>query len=162
MGKMLEGFDGKNGWSYSSMQGPAVKTGNEALEAKANSDFREEEWRARYSKAETIGIEMVEGEECYKVALTPKTGNLMTNFYSKKSGLLIKTAAKVVTAMGEIEGQITYKDYRKIGGLLMPYQVVNNALGQSMTMTFSEIKINADIPKSTFEPPAEVKALISK
>lgn len=163
MGKTLDGFDGKNGWSYSAMMGPAVKTGKEAIDAKNNSEFREEEWRDRYSKAETIGVETVEGEECYKVLLSPKAGNPVTNFYSKKSGLLIRSDAKAVTPMGEIEGQVVSKDYRKVGGLiLMPFQLVNSAAGQTMLMTFSEIKINADVPKSTFEPPAEVKALLGK
>jgi outer membrane lipoprotein-sorting protein len=163
MGKMLEGFDGKNGWSYNPMQGPSIKQGREADEAKTGADFREEEWKNRYSKVETVGIETVAGEECYKVALTHKSGMAMTNFYSKKSGLLIRTDATAFTAMGEIEGQVVFKDYKKVGDLvLMPFQIVNSAAGMSMTMTFSEIKINVDLPKSTFEPPAEVKALISK
>ena len=163
MGKMQEGFDGKNGWSYNPMQGPSIKQGKAAEDAKAGADFREEEWNTRYSKIETVGIETVAGEECYKVAITHKNGTPMTNFYSKKSGLLIRTDATAVTPMGEIEGQVVFKDYRKVGDLvLLPFQIVNSAAGMSMTMTFSEIKINVDLPKSTFEPPAEVKALISK
>jgi len=161
MGKMLEGFDGKNSWSYNPMQGPSIKQGKEAELAKIAAEFRQEEWKNMYSKVETVGVETVEGEECYKVAVTAKNGMAGATFYSKKSGLLIRTNATLVSEMGEIEAQITYKDYKKVGDLLlMPFQVVTTAAGMSMPMTYSEIKINVDLPKSTFEPPAEVKALI--
>jgi outer membrane lipoprotein-sorting protein len=163
MGKMLEGTDGTTAWSYNPMQGPSVKSGKAANEALFGADFREENWRERFTKVETLALETVEGEECYKVAITPKVGDHpMTNYYSKKSGLLIKTVATTSTDMGEITGEVLPKDYRKVGDLMMPFQIVNRAMGQSMTMTFSEIKVNVDIPKSTCEPPAEVKALIKK
>jgi outer membrane lipoprotein-sorting protein len=165
MGKMIEGFDGKNAWGHNAIMGPTLKQGKEASDAKSNSEFRQEEWRAMYSKVETTGIETVEGEECYKVEVTAKSGTAMTNFYSIKSGLLLKTNAKVATEMGEIDIQTTFKDYRKVGDLvLLPFQMVSGVEGMGMTMAikFSEIKINVDIPKSTFEPPAEVKALINK
>jgi outer membrane lipoprotein-sorting protein len=163
MGKALEGFDGKNSWSYNPIQGPSIKQGKESEFAKIAAEFRQEEWKNMYSKIETVGVEMVEGEECYKVAVTAKNGMAGANFYSKKSGLLIRTDAKTITEMGEFEAQITYKDYRKVGDLLLiPFQVVTSIAGMVMPMTYSEIKINVDLPKSTFEPPAEVKALISK
>ena len=56
-----------------------------------------------------------------------------------------------------------YKDYRKIGDVFTPFQTIDKPLGQSpTTTTYSEIKLNVDIPKSTFDLPTEVKALIGK
>jgi len=164
MGKVMQGFDGKTTWSYNPMMGPSVLTGKEADEMKNSFKFKENEWRSRYSKVETVGIETAEGEECYKVAVTTKGGSATaTNFYSVKSGLLIKSVVKSATEMGEIEIQILAKDYRKVGDLiLVPFQQITSMVGQTVVLTISEIKINTDIPPSTFEPPAEVKALIGK
>jgi len=160
MGKVLVGFDGKNAWSLNPMMGPSLLQGAEADALKASS-VREDEWKTRYSKFETVGVETVEGEECYKVAVTAKNGTNAANFFSKKSGLLVMTSGKANTEMGEIESQVIFKDYRKVGDLvLMPFQIINSDAGMSMPITFSEIKVNVDLPKSTFEPPPEVKALI--
>jgi hypothetical protein len=162
IGKMLEGFDGVRGWRYSAVQGPAVKAGAEGDEAKGDSYFRDEEWRAKYSKTETVALETVEGEECYKVVITPKLGSPKTNFYSKKTGLMIRSDAKIVTEMGEFEAKTVHKDYKKVGDIIMPFQQLNIGPMGTVTITFSEIKLNVDIPNSTFEPPAEVKALLNK
>jgi hypothetical protein len=64
--------------------------------------------------------------------------------------------------MGNVTGEVISSDYRKVGEITLPFKLVNRVAGQSMTMAFSEVKVNQDIPRSTFEPPAEVKALINK
>ena len=83
-----------------------------------------------YSKIETTGSETVEGHDCYKVVLTPATGNPTTEFYDKKSALLIKTTATRSTAMGEITAESLYDDYRKDGDLLSPHKITQRAAGQ--------------------------------
>ena len=48
-------------------------------------------WRTLYAKVETAGMEPQDGEDCYKVVLTPEGEKPETMYFSKKSGLLIKT-----------------------------------------------------------------------
>jgi len=163
MGKVQQGFDGKNAWSYNPMMGPSLLQGKEADAIKNSfSNVLVTDWKTKFSKAETIGVETAEGEECYKVAVTAKDGTQGVNFFSKKSGLLIRTDATAATEMGEMAVQIIFKDYRKVGDLVIPFQVITSTGGMSMPMTYSEIKINVDLPESTFEPPPEVKALLNK
>jgi hypothetical protein len=160
MGIMLEGVDGKIAWSNSAVQGPSIKEGKEAEMALLNALFREEEWREKYTKAETLGTETVEGEECYKVLITTKAGTPMTCYYSKNSGFLIRQDSKNESPMGEIQVAAVAKNYKKVGNIMMAHQLINRTMGQTMTMTFTDVKFNVDIPKTTFEPPAEVKALL--
>jgi outer membrane lipoprotein-sorting protein len=160
MGKMQEGFDGKFAWGYSAMAGPSIKDGKDAEIVMLNAHFREEEWREKYTKAETLGTETVEGEECYKVLVTAKTGMPMTCYYSKESGFLVRQDIKIESPMGEFQVEVIAKNYKKIGDIMMSHQAINRMAGQTMTMTFTDVKFNVDIPKSTFEPPAEVKALL--
>jgi outer membrane lipoprotein-sorting protein len=160
MGKMQDGVDGKIAWSNNAMQGPSIKEGKEAEMAMLNAQFREDEWREKYTKAETLGTETVEGEECYKVLVTTKAGMPMTCYYSKNTGFLVRQDSKIESPMGELQIEAITKNYKKVGGIMMPHQAINRAMGQSMTMTFTDVKFNVDIPKTIFEPPAEVKALL--
>ncbi len=59
-------------------------------------------WRDLFSKTETVGSENVEGRDCYKVVLTPKTGKPMTQYFDKQSGLMVKVVMTLKGPMGEI------------------------------------------------------------
>ena len=108
-----------------------------------------------------MGLEKVEGEECYKVLVTTNSGKTETRHYSKKTGYLVKTILKIM--MGDTEAQVEaiYKNYKKIGGLVYPSTLVNNMPGQNKMITYDDVKINVQIPESIFEPPPQVKALLS-
>lgn len=162
MGRMLEGFDGTHAWSYNPMQGPAVKQGDEKAFAERGARFHSEDWKQEFKSAETMGTETVEGEPCYKVVVTPHQGDPTTQFFSVKSGLLLKTLMKAKTAMGDIAVEATLKDYKKVGDILIPHTMVQSFAGQTMTMTFQSVAWNTAIPKEKFAPPAEVQALLKK
>jgi len=162
MGKILEGCDGSNAWGYSAMTGPIVKSGRAAEEALEEARLDDHNWRDRYTGAETKGVEKVEGEDCYKVELARRAGGPRVQYFSKATGLLVKLEAKAETEMGALPIAVTFKDYRKVGDLLMSFRQINVMGDQEMEMAYSEIKLNVDIPRSKFDPPAEVRELIPK
>ena len=162
MGKYFEGCDGKVVWSYDARQGPFIIRGKDMEEALLQAQFNEADWRAKYIKAETKSIDKVEGEECYRVIVTTKAGNSETHHYSKQTGLLVKTVFVQATAdMGRISIESVNKDYKRVGGILAPHQIIQKVQGMTVVMTFSEIKKNTDLPQSAFNPPAQVRALLN-
>jgi len=163
VGKIDSGTSGDVAWESSAMQGPRIKQGVEKSDAFRDATFNAAiEWRKLYPKVETVGIENVQDHECYKVVLTPPQGNPVTNFYDKKSGLLIKTAATRTTAMGDIPVEILSDDYRMDGGLLSAHKVINKFAGQEFQMTVASEEFNVDMPKDRFDMPDEIKALLKK
>jgi len=163
IGKITEGSNGTLAWSNSAMQGPRLKEGEEKDEAlrgaRTNADS---EWREVYTKAETTGVDTVDGKECWKVVVTPKAGKPQTRCYDKQSGLLVKSTVTQKSPMGEITADSFPSDYRKEGDLLVPHKVLMKAAGQEMAMTIEKVEQNPTIPPDKFEPPAEVKALMNK
>jgi outer membrane lipoprotein-sorting protein len=163
VGKIQEGSDGKIAWSLSAIQGPHLKEGEEKTQtmllAKFNPDLH---WRDLYKKAETAGIEQVDGKDCYKVVLTPNEGVPMTRFYDKQSNLLVKMMMTVKTPMGEFPVESALSDYRKEGDILMPHKLTQKVAGQEMATSIESVKYNAEIPKDKFEIPEEIKALMKK
>ena len=146
------------------MTGPHVKTGVEKAQALREATFNQTlHWRDHFTKVETTGMETVNGEECYKVVLTPKEGKPEANFYSKKTGLLMKAVATVEGPTGEIESESIASDYKDFGaGILSPSKMMQKAAGQEVTITISSVKVNEPIPADKFEVPADIKALAAK
>lgn len=162
IGKIQEGTDGTVAWSLSALQGPRLKEGEEKAGAVQAARFNAElNWRDLY-KAETTGLEQVDGKDCYKVKLTPKEGMTMTRFYDKQSNLLVKLVMKVKNPMGEFDVESKVSDYRKEGDILMPHRISQSAAGQEIAINIESVKHNAEIPKEKFDVPAEIKALMKK
>lgn len=162
VGKMLEGFDGSTAWGFNAMQGPSIKEGDEKAFAVRGARFHSEDWRKDYKSVETVGEEALEGERCYKVICTPHQGPQETQFFSAQSGLLLKAAVKMKTAMGEIPAETSFKDYKKVGDILVAHTENQSAAGQVMVQTFTSVEWNVALPPDKFLPPAEVRALVKK
>ena len=163
VGKIQAGSDGQVAWELSALQGPRVKDGDEKADAMRDSIFNGPvRWREIYPKVETTGTAAVDGEECYKVAATPKDGKPETQYYSKKSGLLLKTEGIQITSMGEIPVEETMSNYKDAGGILAPYTITQKGAGQVMKVEIQDVKANTEIPASRFDLPAEIKELAAK
>ena len=163
IGKMQEGVNGDLAWSFSAMQGPRIKEGDEKaetlLQAKFNADLN---WRDLFKSAETVGVETVDGKECYKVVLTPNTGSPSTRWFDKESNLLVKLAMTSKSAMGEIQSEMVVSDYRKEGDILLPHKMIVKAGPMEFVATVDTVQHNPEIPKDKFDVPDEVKALLKK
>jgi hypothetical protein len=161
IGKMEEGTDGSVVWERSALKGPRLKSGEEKAVslrgAAIQSDVR---WRDYFQKAESTGVEPIDGHVCYRVVLTPKDGQPETRYYDKKSYLLVRTNMILKNEMGDIPAEMSVSYYRKVDGVLMPFQLKQKVLGQEFTVTHESIKVNVEIPKERFALPDDVKALV--
>ena len=104
----------------------------------------------------------MQDHECYKVVLTPPQGNPTTQFYDKKSGLLIKTATTRSTQMGDIKAEVFADDYRKEGDIITAHKLTNKFANQEFQITVLSVEYNVDMPKDRFDMPDEIKALAKK
>lgn len=163
VGKVESGTDGTVAWESSAIAGPRIKTDIERDEMIRASVFNAHlNWRTLYNTVETAGSETVDGEDCYKLVLTPKTGRPETEFYSKKTGLLVKTSTINTTQMGEIATEAFVKDYKDVSGVKMAFTRVNRVAGQEIQVHLDSIEVNVDIPKNRFDLPEEIKTLLRK
>lgn len=163
LGKSEQGSADGIVWEKSSVQGPRIKDGVEKAEGLEEATFNAPVyWRKMYSKAETAGLETVDGEECYKVVLTTNAGKPVTEYFSKKSGLVVKRSRTAVTQMGEIPVEFAVADYKDFGGVLSPTKMTQKFAGAEILFTIQSVKTNAEIPPDRFALPDDVKALLKK
>jgi hypothetical protein len=130
-----------------------------AREAQFNSQAG---WRNSFPKVETTGSESVNGEDCYKVLLTPAAGKPETQYFSKKSGLLLKTAATAVSPMGEVAVEVEVSDYKSFDGILFPTRSRQKAGAQQLEINITSVTTDQPFPAGAFDLPPEIQALIDK
>ena len=163
VGKLEMGVSGGVAWENNPLTGPRVKAGEERLqalrEARLNSSYH---WRDLYQKAETTGSETVEGEDCYKVALTPAAGKPVIMYFGKKSGLLKKTTLVAASQMGDIPAELIAQEYKVFDGILTPSKVLQKAAGQDFTITIDSVQDDVRIPPGRFALPPEIQALLDR
>ncbi|MBW2622850.1 MAG: hypothetical protein JRD68_08070 [Deltaproteobacteria bacterium] len=161
LGVIESGFNGEVAWEKSLMTGPRIKEGGESLDVQRDSIFQwEARWREIYSKAETMGVEPVNGKPCYQVKMTPKkTGSPVVLYFDRESYLIVKLERAFATQRGSVSAEVFISDYRKIAGILGPFFTKTKFMGQEMIMTFESIEANVKLPKDIFDLPKEIKAL---
>ncbi len=163
VGMIEDGSNGEIAWNRSALQGPRLKEGDEKATALREATFNTPlHWRKLYKRVETAGVENVGDQVCYKVVLTPNEGKPETQYYDQKSHLLVKVSMTLATPMGEIPVENKLSDYRKDGGILTPHRLEQSAMGQDILITIDNVKWNEEIPKSRFDVPADVQALLPK
>jgi hypothetical protein len=163
VGKIEQGFTNGVAWEKSAMMGPRVKSGGELAQVRRESTFNAPlHWRKLYSKVEMAGMESVNGEDCYKIVLTPAEGKPETDYFSKASGLLVKRVMVANTPLGDIPTETVLSDWKQMGGVLQPARMVQKAAGQQIAITMETAKVNEPIPDGTFDLPADIKKLTEK
>jgi hypothetical protein len=163
LGKVEMGVTGQVAWENSALLGPRLKTGVERAEAIREGNMNSTlNWRKLYPKVENAGIETIDGQECYKVVMTPAEGQPMIGYYQKKSGLQVKLTTVSSTQMGDIPVELIASDYKNFGGILEPAKVIQKAGPQEFTITLERVEVNPAIPPEQFALPAEVQKLVDQ
>lgn len=135
-----EGYDGKDGWTYSEITDKNVKMPNYQPDS-FESDILD--YQKKGFEAEYTGKDKVENRECYKVVLTKFT-NKTTYCFSTKDYSLLSEENK--------DEKLFYYNYKSFGGLQFATKTIGQPKeGGEYVITFSEILINPSIDDKVFK-----------
>jgi hypothetical protein len=162
MGESISGFDGKVAWSIDPMRGPRIVTGDEAEAMKESADPA-----AAYGhsenivNSETVEKTTMDGQECYRIKHTWKSGRTSYDCFSVASGLLVARSMVQPSQMGDMELTQLHRDYKDFGGLKRATLTVTQMMGQEMNLRLTAWEWDNVDPKDVALP-AEIKALLDK
>ena len=160
IGDVLEGFDGVHGWSVSPMTGPMLTQGKELEERKFDADFYSDlHDDGRYASMKTVEKITFDGRPCYKVSLVKKDGGEDFDFYDVETGLKAGAMGTRESQMGPMPVTQVHSDYKKFGNLLVATTLKQTAMGVEQVSKINTIEFD-NVPPETFDPPAQIKALI--
>ena len=162
MGRSEKGTTGGLAWEV----GPAgakILAGKEREEALREAVLDKlVYWNKIYEKAYLMGNGTIGSKECYMVLLAPKEGMAEAVFFEKESGLAVMLQMGVGVQEGAVPVVSRLSNYKKAGGLLLPFTAEFSVMGEKRLLEIESIEQNVKMPPDRFSPPESVKALQPK
>lgn len=157
--KMIQAFDGENGWMIAPWIGPEPQdlTGIQLKQAKEQTNIEGDlyNWEEKGHQAEYLGTEDVEGTETYKIKLTKKEGDEIFYFIDSESYVILKETRKMTVQENEIEIESFPGNYEMINGIAFPMSIKTSTMGQETEILFDSVKIDLELDDSIFIRPVQ-------
>lgn len=155
-GDATEGFNGNIGWQ----QRPGGKVseieGDELARTMQWADFYlGQSFKQEYSRFQFHGTEMVGGRDAYRILCWWPSGRPDRIFFDVQSGLLLRIAHCIDSALGALPLQTDYEDYRDVQGAKIPFVVRVTRAISIATYKWDQIEADVSIKDSLFENPSE-------
>jgi len=101
--------------------------------------------------------DQVDGKDVVVVQGRGPRGLLVTLYFDKQTGLLVREIRFGRTPIGRVPSQVDYSDYRDVNGIKFPFQYKFQWLDGRDTYQLTDIKINVPIDDSWFGKPGLMK-----
>ena len=160
-------FDGENSWSTNFMSMKPELADEETSEnsRRAAGEYPSPflNYEEKGYSIELLGEEIVEGVECYKIALTKKPqlvngeelDNVEIYYFDKENFVPVQTEQEIKS--GPAAGQVAislFSDYQEVEGLYFPFSLTfKTKESEGQTVTFEEIVLNPEVDETIFEFP---------
>lgn len=145
-------INNKTGWAFFPVMGMTEPKEMDAEQYKSGINQLDAQgalfnYREKGTTIESLGKEMVEGSEAYKLKVTFKNGHSATYFIETKTNRHVKSISKSVANDQEMELETTYTDFKQnADGYWFPYSMTN----VQGTITFDKIETNVPLSESIF------------
>ena len=155
---LREYFNGKSGGSESSFSADVQTPESRIAEGIASAYlFPELDWKSRYTQAVITGKEKVGAEDVYVVRLQPPKGEPIVDYISTTTFHVLRRKVSTFSPdAGGVQEQTTdYQDFRKVGGIVMPFREIQpqSPLGEVKT-TIQSVRFDRALSDAVFEPKA--------
>jgi hypothetical protein len=97
-----------------------------------------------------LGIGKVGSEDCYKLKITKPSGKTTVEYYTTKTNLLLREESTSDAGGTEMSITTDYSNYKKVGNLMFPFNIVQTAGEQEFNMTVTDLKINEGVTEADF------------
>jgi outer membrane lipoprotein-sorting protein len=157
--KMVQAFDGENGWMIIPMMSPdpQVLAGDQLAQASEQANMEGElyNYEKKGSTAEMAGKVNVEGKDMYRIKLTDKNGNLKDYFIDANTYLVSRVKAKVSAQGQTVDVEQIMGDYKTIDGITMAMKIESKSPMGTAVITMEEVKFNEKFDNAIFKQPAK-------
>jgi photosynthetic reaction center cytochrome c subunit len=101
------------------------------------------------ASAQEHSVDVVQG--------TGPRGLLVTLYFDKQTGLLLRELRYGASPIGRVPTQIDYADYRDVNGIKLPFRITYAWLDGRDSIALREIKTNVPVDQAKFGKPAPLK-----
>ena len=142
------------GWSFMPFQGQttpdamapdAIKEQMDQLDLESTlCNFKEKGHTVEY-----LGMDDVEGTECFKLKTITKSGKTIYQFLDPNSYYIVRTISKQKAGGKEFDVQADYSNYKPVeGGYIFAHTIAS----QNGPIDFQKISVNTNVDERIFSP----------
>ena len=144
-------FDGTAG--YQAQMGQKAPLSDEEIKAQKDDKglFPQLYYGEAAYKLSMDGTAKVNGEDAYKVKIIKPSGKTSHEFYSIKTGYLLKQTSTEKVQGQVMEQSVEFGDYKNVGGIMSPASITQFAAGQELPMKLTDIKYNSGVSAADFK-----------
>ncbi len=102
-------------------------------------------------KTDYLGLGKVGSEDAYKLKVVKPSGKTSVEYYSTKTGLLLREESTEKIGEQEMTVSVDFADYRKVGTIMLPFSMTQTAGEQEFQMTVTDAKINEGVTDADFK-----------
>ena len=119
------------------------------------------EWRRHFDHARRLPDRSHEGRAMHVVELVSASGGNETRYYDAETGFHVRTETRREYYGNLVPAVVSYGDYRPVDDAVLPHSIrVDYAGFEEHIMEIQEVVHAESLPRETFEPPAEVRAVM--
>lgn len=107
------------------------------------SVFPEVDYMRMDVEMEVVEKTSIKGQDAYAVKITYPTGTTKTEYFSRETGLKLRTQS--------VSGHIDYGEYKEIDGIKFPEIMIIATPQGPLESKLVEVKINQELPNETFD-----------
>lgn len=160
---IITAYDGTIAWTVNPMAGnkAEVSPAKEAkrLAERADMDGMLVGWKEKGYALELVGPEDIDGATAYKVKVTDQDKDVKFIYIDATTWLEVRMDMRVSMMGQEADVEMLMSNYQEVAGVQIPMAIEMRTDGQAlMSMTYSNPKVNVDIPDSRFAFPVEKPA----
>jgi hypothetical protein len=148
------GYNGTEVWQ-GSPRGARSLYGMEALLPPREAELNPVASLEQYKGMRLVAMAQIGDRQAWVVTGRAPDGTPERLFFDTKTGLLVRRMIVYRTIFGPLLFQADYSQYRKQGGVAIPYRTDWWAGGRGWTETVKSVKTNVPIKTAEFEPPAK-------
>ncbi len=101
------------------------------------------------------GRERVGDREAWVLEFTPAAGSPERFYIDTETSVLLQETRTSSRPDGDVELVISYSDYRRVEGVMVPFSIITERPGQVQTVTLAEYRVNQPQPEGLYENPAQ-------
>ena len=154
IGKLRVYFDGVSGGQETDFTPETTIAPDKIAETAVTADFYPElNWKKLYKTVVVKKREKVGEEETFLIEKTPEKGQVVEEYLSTGSYLVIRRDTTVLSSLtGPLPSSEVFSDFRTVGGVVIPFTRTAKQAGIGETIThILAVKQDEKFPASTFQ-----------
>jgi hypothetical protein len=108
-------------------------------------------YKEKGNTIELLGKEKVEKEEAFRLKITTKDGQIIEEFISTNTYMLVKLKA---TTDGQ-EGEISFSDYKEVDGIKFANTMDMTSQMGALSFITNKVSVNGKVDETIFKKPAK-------